>query len=295
MKAVKPSRTKTDATALRLAEKSDYAQFARVRRLRRVGTEVFRGVVGVLAMLVLWELASRVYNLEVLLPTPITVFKNVVKTLSLSQQPWLYGPNIYQHLGASLLRTVTGFGIAALTAIPLGLLLGRVATLRELIAPAINILYPIPGIAWVPLAILWFGLGDKAVVFAVFMSAVFPLYYNVVAGVRLISPSIVDAGRCYGARGPKLFLKVILPAATPYVIVGLRIALGNAWRMIVAAEMFASETGIGFVLIQSRYLFRAVDLMTAMILVSIVGYGTEKAIVGTIERWTIERWEVKSS
>jgi len=121
------------------------------------------------------------------------------------------------------------------------------------------------------------------------------LYFNVVAGVRLISPSLVDAGRCYGARGPMMFLKVILPAATPHVIVGLRIALGNAWRMIVAAEMFASSTGIGFVLIQSRYLFRAVDLMTAMILVSVVGYGTEKVIVGTIERWTIERWEVKSA
>jgi NitT/TauT family transport system permease protein len=273
----------------------DYAQFARGQRLRRANRAMVRGVFGLLIMLVLWELASKIYDIEVVLPTPITVFANVLKTLSLRQQPWLYGPNIYQHLLASLLRTITGFGIAALIAIPLGLLLGRVAVLREFIAPTINVLYPIPGIAWVPLAILWFGLGDEAVVFAVFMSAVFPLYYNVVAGVRLINPSVVDAGRCYGARGPKLFLKVILPAVTPYVIVGLRIALGNAWRMIVAAEMFASQTGIGFVLIQSRYLFRAVDLMTAMILVSVVGYGTEKAIVGTIERWTIERWEVKSS
>jgi NitT/TauT family transport system permease protein len=279
----------------RMSDTGDYAHHARIQRLRRASRGIVRGAFGLLTMLAVWELASRIYNIEVVLPTPITVFANVVKTLSLQQQPWLYGPNIYQHLWASLLRTIMGFGIAAAIAIPLGLLLGRVAVLREVIAPTINILYPIPGIAWVPLAILWFGLGDQAVVFAVLMSAVFPLYYNVAAGVRLISPSVVDAGRCYGARGPKLFLKVILPAATPYVIVGLRIALGNSWRMIVAAEMFASQTGIGFVLIQSRYLFRAVDLMTAMILVSAVGYGTEKAIVGTIERWTIERWEVQSS
>jgi NitT/TauT family transport system permease protein len=295
VKLAKTSPTNRDAGILRPADMGRHTHHARAQRLRMASRGMLSGVFGLLAMLALWELASRAYNIEIVLPTPITVFENVVQTLSLHQQPWLYGPNIYQHLLASFLRTIVGFGMAAVMAIPLGLLLGRVAILREFISPAINILYPIPGIAWIPLAILWFGLGDKAAVFAVFMSAVFPLYFNVVAGVRLISPSIVDAGRCYGAHGPKLFLRVILPAATPYVIVGLRIALGNAWRMIVAAEMFASQTGIGFVLIQSRYLFRAVDLMTAMILVGLVGYGTEKAIVGTIERWTVERWEVKSS
>jgi ABC-type nitrate/sulfonate/bicarbonate transport system permease component len=295
MKLVKTSPVTRDAAPPRWADTVDFAQYARVKKRRRATKGVVLGLLGVIAMLAVWELASRVYDLEVLLPTPFTVIGNVIKTLSLRQDPWLYGPNIYRHLWASLLRTITGFGLAAAIAIPLGLLLGRIAALREFFGPVINILYPIPGIAWVPLAILWFGLGDKAVVFSVFMAAVFPLYFNVVAGVRLISPSLVDAGRCYGARGPMMFLKVILPAATPHVIVGLRIALGNAWRMIVAAEMFASSTGIGFVLIQSRYLFRAVDLMTAMILVSVVGYGTEKVIVGTIERWTIERWEVKSA
>lgn len=272
-------------------ETVEYAQVH--KRRRRVIRQVARGSIGLLAMLALWELASRSYNIGVILPTPATVFEDVVKTLFLRQEHWLYGPNIYNHLVASFLRTLVGFGLAAAIAVPLGLVLGRLTAPREFIDPVIKVLYPIPGIAWIPLAILWFGLGEKSVIFAVFMSAVFPLYFNVEAGVRSISTSLIDAGRCYGARGPMLFLRVILPAATPYIIVGLRVALGNSWRMIVAAEMFASDNGIGYVLIQSRYLFRAADLMTAMVLISVVGYATEKAIVGTIERWTIQRWEVK--
>jgi ABC-type nitrate/sulfonate/bicarbonate transport system permease component len=119
------------------------------------------------------------------------------------------------------------------------------------------------------------------------------LLFNAEAGARQISPTVLDAGRCFGARGLALFLWVVLPATVPFIITGLRISLGGAWRMIVAGEMLASQDGIGYVLMESRFQFRAVDLMTAMILVAIVGYTTEKAIVGTIERRTIEKWEVQ--
>jgi ABC-type nitrate/sulfonate/bicarbonate transport system permease component len=159
--------------------------------------------------------------------------------------------------------------------------------------PSIQVLYPIPGIAWIPLAILWFGLGDAAVVFVVFATTFFPLLFNAEAGARLISPTILDAGRCFGARGLSFFFRIVLPATVPFIITGLRIALGGAWRMIVAGEMLASQDGIGYLLMESRFQFRAVDLMTAMILVAIVGYATEKLIVGTIEKRTIEKWEVQ--
>jgi ABC-type nitrate/sulfonate/bicarbonate transport system permease component len=104
---------------------------------------------------------------------------------------------------------------------------------------------------------------------------------------------LIDAARCFGAKGFTLFRRVILPASIPFIIIGMRIALGGAWRMIVAGEMLASESGIGSVLMESRFQFRANDLMMAMVLISVVGYVTERLIVGTLERKTTERWEVK--
>jgi ABC-type nitrate/sulfonate/bicarbonate transport system permease component len=130
-------------------------------------------------------------------------------------------------------------------------------------------------------------------VFVVFIAEFFPLYFNTEAGARNITPVVVDAGRCFGAKRLTLLRRVILPASIPYIITGMRIALGGAWRMIVAGEMLASQSGIGSVLTEARYQFRATDLMMAMVLISIVGYITERLIVGTLEKKTTERWEVK--
>jgi ABC-type nitrate/sulfonate/bicarbonate transport system permease component len=255
----------------------------------------WRGGTGVLAILFAWQLMSQLLDLELLLPPPLTVLRNVVLTLAIDEPHWLYGPNIYVHLEHSFLRAMAGFGSAAIIAIPMGLVLGRVVTLREFILPSIKGIYPIPGIAWIPLAILWFGLGDAAVIFVVFATTFFPMFFSTEAGARQISPVIIDAGRCFGARGVTLFFRVILPATVPYIITGLRISLGGAWRMIVAGEMLASQDGIGYVLMESRFQFKAVDLMTAMILIAIVGYATEKLIVDTIEKRTLEKWEVQPS
>jgi len=260
-------------------------------RLRRI----LRGGAGIVAILLVWQVMSQMLDLDLLLPPPLTVLRNVVTTLSLSDSHWLYGPNIYVHLWHSFLRAMAGFTAAAIIAIPLGLVLGRIGVLREFVLPAIKGVYPIPGIAWIPLAILWFGLGDAAVVFVVFATTFFPLFFSTEAGARQINPTVLDAGRCFGARGITLFFRVVLPATVPFIITGLRISLGGAWRMIVAGEMLASQDGIGYVLMESRFQFRAVDLMTAMILIAIVGYATEKVIVDTIEKRTLEKWEVKQS
>ena len=274
---------------------SDLAEYGRQRRVRERRRIIFRGAIGVIGALVLWQVMALAYNIQQILPTPINVARTVFNTLTLNYETrWLYGPNIYQHLSASFVRAITGFAAAASLAIPLGILIGRSQTLREYIDPVIRALYPIPGIAWIPLAILWFGLGNAAVIFVVFIAEFFPLYFNTQAGARNINPVIIDAARCYGASRFTLLRRVILPASIPYIITGMRIALGGAWRMIVAGEMLASQSGIGSVLTEARYQFRAQDLMMAMVLISIIGYLTERLIVGTLEKRTIEKWEVKS-
>jgi NitT/TauT family transport system permease protein len=268
--------------------------YSLTRRRRDRLRKLVRGATGLVAVLVLWQAMAVYYHIEQILPTPLAVARTVVSTLTLNyDHRWLYGPNIYVHLLSSFLRATIGFSVAAAFAIPLGLLVGRSRTAREFIDPTIRSLYPIPGIAWIPLAILWFGLGNVAVVFVVFIAEFFPLYFNTEAGARSINPVLVDAARCFGAKRLTLVRRVILPASIPYIITGMRIALGGAWRMIVAGEMLASQTGIGSVLMESRFQFRATDLMMAMILISIVGYTTERLLVGTIEKKTTEKWEVK--
>jgi ABC-type nitrate/sulfonate/bicarbonate transport system permease component len=268
--------------------------YARARRQRDRRRRIIRGAIGIGFVLVAWQIMAVAYDLQQILPPPLTVLLTIYHTLTLTyQQRWLYGPNIYVHLAASLVRAITGFTVASALAIPLGLLVGRFRAVREFVDPVIRSLYPVPGIAWIPLAILWFGLGNTAVIFVVVISEFFPLYFNTEAGARNINPILVDAGRCFGAKRLTLLRRVILPASIPYIITGMRIALGGAWRMIVAGEMLASETGIGSVLMESRFQFRANDLLMAMVLISIVGYATERLIVGTLERKTTEKWEVK--
>jgi NitT/TauT family transport system permease protein len=277
-----------------LGEQNKLSEYGRVRRQRDRRRRLFRGSVGVLTVLVVWQLMSTAYDLDQILPTPLAVGRNIFNTLTLNyDHRWLYGPNIYQHLLSSFARAIGGFTIAAAFAIPMGLLIGRSKMAREYIDPVIRSLYPIPGIAWIPLAILWFGLGNTAVIFVVFIAEFFPLYFNTEAGSRNINPLLIDAARCFGAKRLTLIRRVILPASIPYIITGMRIGLGGAWRMIVAGEMLASQSGIGSVLMESRYQFRATDLMMAMVLISIVGYATERLIVGTLEKKTTEKWEVK--
>ena len=273
---------------------SNLSEYSRLRRQRDRWRRIRRGTIGVAAVICAWQFMAVAYDLEQILPPPLVVVKTIFHALTLHYaQPWLYGPNIYEHLGASFARAISGFAIAALFAIPLGLLVGRMGVVREYVDPIIRSLYPIPGIAWIPLAILWFGLGNTAVIFVVFIAEFFPLYFNTEAGARNINPILVDAGRCFGAKRLTLFRRVILPASIPFIITGMRIALGGAWRMIVAGEMLASQTGIGSVLMESRFQFRANDLMMAMVLISIVGFITEKLIVGTLEKKTTRKWEVK--
>ena len=288
-----PDATK-DPDELKLGTEQKLSAYGRARRRRERIRKIVRGAIGIATVLVLWHVMAVAYDLQQILPPPLSVARTVIDTLTLNyQQRWLYGPNIYEHLLASFARAITGFALAAAVAIPLGLLVGRSRAVREFVDPVIRSLYPIPGIAWIPLAILWFGLGNTAVVFVVFIAELFPLYFNTETGARNINPVLVDAARCYGAKRLTLLRRVILPASAPYIITGMRIALGGAWRMIVAGEMLASQSGIGSILKESRYQFRATDLLMAMILISIVGYVTERLIVGTLEKKTTERWEVK--
>jgi NitT/TauT family transport system permease protein len=180
--------------------------------------------------------------------------------------------SLWEHIGASLFRVGTGFALAVLFAIPLGLWMGWVQGAYATLNPLFQMLRPISPIAWIPIAILWFGVGNESPVFLIFMASVFPMIVQTVAGVHTIERRYLRAAENFGVSRSTLFRKVVIPAVLPQIIVGMRIGLGVAWLVVVAAEMIALHSGLGYLIIDSRNAGNRYDLVIAgMIVIGLIG------------------------
>lgn len=281
---------KPDSSAPQLINPKSYLP----KRWGDGGTRFGLGIAGFVVFFLGWWAVSSAYHIAVILPPPTTVLKNTWDILTLHTPAWQYGPNIYLHVLTSIRQGVIGLALGTVGGIILGLGFGRVKVIYGMLTPVVRAMYPIPSIAWMPLAILWFGLGDEAIIVTVALAVFCPVFFSAQAGARQIDQIQIDAARCFGAKGIRLFRKVVLPAAVPHLASGLRIGVGESWRTVVATEILVSQSGIGFVLNQSRFYFRAADLITTMIIVAIIGYVTERLLVGMLEKRTIERWQVRS-
>jgi NitT/TauT family transport system permease protein len=176
------------------------------------------------------------------------------------------------HIGASLMRVGVGFLVAILVAVPLGLWMGRVTVVYATLNPIFQILRPISPIAWIPIAILWLGIGNASPIFLIFISSVFPLVVQTASGVHGIDRRYLQAAENFGVPRSRLYLQVIWPAALPQVIVGMRISLGVAWLVVVAAEMIALRSGLGYMIIDARNAGNRYDLVVAgMVVIGLIG------------------------
>src|SRR5262245_22314563 len=179
---------------------------------------------------------------------------------------------LLDHISASLLRVGAGFLIATAVAVPLGLWMGRVTLVYATLNPVFQILRPISPIAWIPIAILWFGIGNASPIFLIFISSVFPLVVQTASGVHGIERRYLQAAENFGVPRSKLYLRVIWPAVLPQVIVGMRISLGVAWMVVVAAEMIALRSGLGYMIIDARNAGNRYDLVIAgMVVIGLIG------------------------
>jgi NitT/TauT family transport system permease protein len=179
---------------------------------------------------------------------------------------------LWEHIAASLLRVGVGFGLAFLVAIPLGLWMGWVGGAFYTLNPLFQMLRPISPIAWIPIAILWFGIGDMSPIFLIFISSVFPMIVQTTAGVRTIDRRYLRAAANFGVSRWVLFRRVVIPAVLPEIIVGMRIGIGVAWLVVVAAEMIALHSGLGYLIMDSRNAGNRYDLVIAsMIIIGMIG------------------------
>lgn len=192
---------------------------------------------------------------------------------------------------ATLYRLGTGFAIAAVTGVALGIAMGRRQWTEDTLQPILSFLYPIPGLAYAPLFVLWFGLGDFPTILLVGVSSSFTVTINTWKGVKAVRPIWLHSAEVMGARDRDIFWRIVLPAALPYVLVGLRLGLAQAWRILIAVEMLMSvQRGLGW-LIFGAQTFLNTDVMLATIaVIGAIGIVLEQQVFGRIERWTVVRW-----
>jgi NitT/TauT family transport system permease protein len=207
--------------------------------------------------LVIWS-GTRVF------PAPLQVERGMVE---------LFRKNVlWPDIASSLGRVAIGFGSAVVLGIPLGLALGWYPAVNQIVNPVMQILRPISPIAWIPVAIIFFGVGNNAAIFLIFMGAFFPIVVSCIDGVFNVPGVYRRAGRNFGLAPGKLLAKVVFPAALPQIIVGLRLALGIAWLVVVAAEMVAVDSGLGYLVIDSRNSGKRYDLVVgAMVIIGVIG------------------------
>ena len=190
---------------------------------------------------------------------------------------------LWQHLAISTQRVLIGFAVGATAGLALGGLVGLSATARALVAPTVQALRAIPSLAWVPLLLLWFGIGETPKIVLVSIGAFFPVYTTVASALAHVDPHLVEVGRAYGRSGVRLLGTVLLPAATPPVLAGLRLGLAQAWLFLVAAELIASSMGLGFLLIDSQNTGRTDVILLAIVLLAALGKLTD-TLLGVLER-----------
>jgi len=232
-------------------------------------------------VIVLWHFAVRFTETKIF-PSPLAVAKGIGQLASRNL--------LWSYIADSLLRVGCGYLAAVILGIPFGLLLGSSAKLASATNPLIQMMRPISPLAWMPLAVIWFGVSNLAPIFLIFLASFFPIVVAAMNGVRNVPPMYVQAGRNFGLSKRALITRVIFPAVLPRILVGLRIAFGVAWLVLVAAEMIAVDSGLGYLIIDARNAGRRYDLVVGgMLLIGVIGLALD-TLIRRAERLKVVRW-----
>jgi len=238
--------------------------------------------IAVIALIIGVWWAVVVMTASVVFPTPWQVVTGTIELIR--------DGTLWEHIGASLFRVGSGFGLAVIVAVPLGLWMGWVRGAYVTLNPLFQMLRPISPIAWIPIAILWFGVGNLSPIFLIFISSVFPMVVQTTAGVHTIEKRYLRAAANFGVSRATLFRQVVIPAVLPQIIVGMRIGLGVAWLVVVAAEMIALRSGLGYLIIDSRNAGNRYDLVIAgMIIIGLIGLLLD-GLMRLLEGLKVVRW-----
>lgn len=227
----------------------------------------------------LWQAAASLKLVDpVFLPAPSTIVSSFVATLE-------DGAILINSL-ISLRRVLLGFAAGAVLGVPLGLAMGLYRDVENFFDPLVELLRPIPPLAWIPLSIIWLGIEESPKIFIIFLGAFFPILLATVAGVRNVDPILIRAARSLGAGNRDIYLRVVLPAAVPGILTGLRVGLGVAWTCLVAAELIAARAGLGYMIAAARRFLVTEVVIMGMLVIGLLGVLMEAALRAIEQRLT---------
>ncbi|MCM2266925.1 MAG: ABC transporter permease [Elusimicrobiales bacterium] len=239
-----------------------------------------KGLISLAVVLAAWQAAGAAGWLNPYLLPPPTEIARAFRELAADGV-------LLDHTLASLWRVLVGLFYACLAALPLGVLAASNRQVRGYLQPLVELLRPIPPIAWIPLAVLWFGVrGDRASNFITFVAAFFPLFLHTFSGIRHIEALHLDAARALGAGRRMLLLDVALPSALPFIVTGFRLSLGFAWMCVIAAELIASNSGLGYMIEINRSMLNTANVICGMITIGAVGFVMNWAILALERRFS---------
>lgn len=247
----------------------------------RNSERIFFGVIGVLVVIAAWQCAV-VLTHATIFPAPLAVLRAFAEL-------WRKGL-LGRYIVDSLRRVVIGYGLGVLLAIPFGILLGWFPPLGRAFNPLIQMMRPISPLAWTPLAVIWFGVGDVSPIFLIFLASFFSIVVACMNAVRNIPQVYLLGARNFGLSTPELLRRVVFPAILPRLLTGLRLALGIAWVVVVAAEMIAVDSGLGYLIIDSRNAGKRYDLVVAgMLIIGVIGLALD-VLVRRVEKIRSVQW-----
>lgn len=261
------------------------------QRPRDVARTVGQIALGVLLGLAIWQGMAMWLNASgstLGFPYPLETFQRLVEYLTMDES--LYGHTIYDHLAASLGRLAVAFALAAVVGIVLGSILGYFGRIYQIGIVPVSVYQMIPGLAWLPIAILLFGLGDESAVFIIFAVSSMVITIGVSGGIRMVPEVLVNAAKMTGAGGLAIFARVLVPQAAASIVNALRLGMSSAWRVLIAAEMVVGTgVGLGYSIELTRDLLDYVGAFACITIICLMGLLIDRAILASIERWMRHR------
>lgn len=221
-------------------------------------------------LLVLWQGLSMYYNSPLLLPTPLATFNKFISNFK--------NMEVITNISITLIRVLKGFAWAMIIGVPIGLVMGLSTLANKLIGGIVDSIRQVPIMAWVPLTIIWFGIGDAPTIFLIAFSGVFPVILNTIQGVRNISKDYYNAAKSMGASSINVFKDVVLPASIPDILTGARLAISAGWMSVIWAEFIATSAGLGYSMVEAQNKMQTDGLLSLMFLAAFVGYFIDRLL-----------------
>ena len=247
----------------------------------------FKFALPLVLLLIFWEFCVQFFQVNArVFPSIEAVFNAGLEAVN--------DGSIFNHIAASLGRVAVGTLLAVVVSIPLGVAMGLNPIVSDFLSPLFRFFSVLAGIAWIPIATLWFGYGFGAITFVIFNAVFFVVTYNTLLGVASIPMPLRNAAASLGANGWTLLTQVILPGALPNIVTGIRTGLGFAWRGLIAAEMIATNVGLGYMLFLARDFYKTEVIVLGMIIIGLIWLAIDRLILAPVERATIERWGMVS-